>query len=274
MLALVMSLAAAQASPCGPGELVVLSCGAKERQIAVCAGPSSPDPAWLQVRFTPPGKPALVFPATRGGFGMFHLSRQVLATGDAASLRFRDGKTTYEVWTQTGKDGGAGVNVIEGGETKAQGCGADYVEHWELVEPFLNGAVPTTTTTTTATAARPAPLAGKSQKDICNDDALLLLQHGWDDLRFNGAFEKVCCVKSALGDDDRCHLDWPSSDVPPCSDIDALRNKLFALYATGSKIRGSRRSFRPSPGTGRGRTSRRAGCLRSRSKTRRGCKRW
>jgi hypothetical protein len=76
--------------------------------------------------------------------------------------------------------------------------------------------------------APPDPLAGKSMTDICNDDALLLLKFDWNELR-RGGLKKVCCVASALGDDYRCQLDWPSSDVPACSQIDLLRNKLFAL---------------------------------------------
>jgi hypothetical protein len=38
-------------------------------------------------------------------------------------------------------------------------------------------------------------------------------------------------VKGALGaDDDRCQLDWPSSDVPECGYYDEVRNGLFARY--------------------------------------------
>lgn len=97
-------------------------------------------------------------------------------------------------------------------------------------EPGEAAAAPKSTNATTTAAAKPDPLAGKSQRDICNDDALMLLQHDFDDLRFKQGFQKACCHKGALGDDDRCQLDWPSSDVPACSEVDLLRNRLFALY--------------------------------------------
>jgi len=97
--------------------------------------------------------------------------------------------------------------------------------------PTTSATTTTATTPKTPTAGgpRPDPLAGKSQKDVCNDDALLLLKYSFDDLR-NKGFHKNCCTKAALGEDDRCQIDWPSSDVPLCRELDLLRNRLFALY--------------------------------------------
>ena len=63
---------------------------------------------------------------------------------------------------------------------------------------------------------------------------MLLLKCGWDDLR-KGGFKKQCCVKGALGDDDRCSLDWPYNDLPMCVEVDILRNQLFALYGYSFK---------------------------------------
>jgi hypothetical protein len=76
----------------------------------------------------------------------------------------------------------------------------------------------------------------------------LLLKHSFDDLRFKDLFKKVCCVKGALGvDGARCDLDWPASDVPACSDIDLLRNKLFALYGNKFKDPKFKRAFEAEP---------------------------
>jgi len=111
------------------------------------------------------------------------------------------------VWWQDGKDGGTGVNVKQGEKVLSHfACTELDPDHWEFVEgAFATGA---------ATSGPPDPLAGKSQKEVCENDSLLLLRYSFDDLRFKDGFKKNCCVKGALGDDDRCQLDWPSSDVP------------------------------------------------------------
>jgi hypothetical protein len=226
-LALTLSWMVTQAGPCADGEVRVLSCKAKAKVLAVCAGPAS-SPAWLQVRLGAPGRPELVFPAdTTRGFGPFAFERRTLATGTATTLTFTHEGTTREVWSQDGKDGGMGINVLVGGRvTRTVACTADLVDDFDVVaDRFGPAAAPAP-----AGGPRPDPLAGRSPQEVCNDDALLLLKYSFDELRSHDGFKKRCCVKGALGDDDRCQLDWPSSDVMACSDVDLWRNRIFALY--------------------------------------------
>jgi hypothetical protein len=228
MLTLVVSMLVAQTTACADGEVRVLSCLANKKELAVCAGPSS-SPTWLQYRFGPPGKPELVFPRdTTQGFAPFSFAEQTLATGVAKTLTFSTDGATYEVWTQDGKDNGMGVNITAGGKPVATvACTDARVDDLDTIAAKFNtGDSPKAT----AGGPRPDPLAGRSQKDICNDDALLLLKYSYDDLSKHDGFKKNCCVKGALGDDDRCQLDWPSSDVPLCSNVDIWRNQLYALY--------------------------------------------
>jgi hypothetical protein len=232
MLVLALSMMVAQAGPCADDEVRVLSCLAKKKQLAVCAGPSS-SPTWLQYRFGPPGRPELVFPRdVARGFAPFSFAEQTLATGTAKTLTFTSDGTSYEVWTQDGKDGGMGVNVSQGGKVVATvACTDAIADNLDAIVGRLGTAAGTGTGTGSAGGStRPDPLAGRSQKDICNDDALLLLKYSYDDLSSNDGFKKKCCTRGALGDDDRCQLDWPSSDVPLCSNVDLWRNQLFALY--------------------------------------------
>ena len=257
-LALAFALAAAP-SPCPPGSTVVMSCPAKKKHIAVCAGPTTGKPTFAQYRFGPLDmiidKPELVVPKdTKAGFQPFMFGRRNLLHGTSSTLSFSNGDVRYEVWTQDGKDGGGGVNVKQGDKFLATiACTGDYEAHWEIIEPHvfadidpasldlgdldlsnidldLDGPTKGGKAATTG-GGKPDPLAGKDMKEICNDDVLLLLKYSWDDLRFNNAFTKNCCAKGALGkDDDRCQLDWPSSDMPECGFFDELRNGIFARY--------------------------------------------
>lgn len=237
-LALPLALAAAP-SPCPPGTAIVMSCPAKKKHIAVCVDAAA-TPTFAQYRFGPldtiTTAPELAVPAdTKEGFSRFTFERRDLAFGSSATLTFKNGDVTYEVYTQDGsRDAGGGVNVMQGGKTLASiACSGDFEEHWEKLEPHLKGGASSTAggKAPTSGGPKPDPTAGKSMKDICNDDVLLLTKYTWDDLRFNGAFNKNCCVKGALGtDDDRCQLDWPSSDMPECGFFDELRNGIFARY--------------------------------------------
>ncbi|MDP2343091.1 MAG: YARHG domain-containing protein [Deltaproteobacteria bacterium] len=241
MLALVLMSHAAALAPCDTGEVAVFSCTTTTAtELAACAGAPAPDPAYLQVRIAPVGEVELAFPPERGGFSMFRLSR----AGTSTTLGFARATKTYELWRSD--DGAGGLKVLEGGKTVSTAtCKTPALQNWEYVEPFLNGAIPTTTTATPA--ARPDPLAGKTPKEVCNDDSLLLLKYGFDDLRFRDGFKKACCVKGALGDDDRCQVDWPGGDVPACSDVDLQRNKLFALYGRRFKDVKFQRAFEAEP---------------------------
>lgn len=233
-----------------------MQCPAKKKHIAVCIDAAA-KPTFAQYRFGPldviATSPELAVPKDKsGGFAPFSFLRKDMPSGTSATLSFKNGDVGYEVYTQDGsKDAGGGVNVTQNGKLLASiACTGDFEEHWEKLEPHVfndidvskldlsgvdlsnvdvgdvgGGKAPT------KGGAKPDPTAGKSMKDICNDDVLLLTKYSWDDLRFNGAFNKNCCVKGALGtDDDRCQLDWPSSDMPECGFFDELRNGLFARY--------------------------------------------
>ena len=75
------------------------------------------------------------------------------------------------------------------------------------------------------------PLAGKTMGQICRSDALLLSRFDIK-LLFGTPLPKACCVQGVLPDSEshRCQLDWPSSDVPPCSLWQKLRQDLLAAH--------------------------------------------
>jgi hypothetical protein len=249
-LALPLALAAAP-SPCPPGTTVVMSCPAKKKHIAVCIDAAA-KPKYAQYRFGPLAtittSPELAVPQDpKEGFSRFIFARRDLASGTSATLSFNNGDVGYEVYTQDGRDAGGGVNVTQKGKLLASiACTGDFEEHWEKLEPHVLGDVDLSKLdlsgldldgpagggkAPTSGGPKPDPTAGKSMKDICNDDVLLLTKYKWDDLRFNGAFNKNCCVKGALGtDDDRCQFDWPTNDVPECGFFDEMRNAIFARY--------------------------------------------
>ena len=239
MLALVLMSYAVAAAPCEPGEIVVFHCQTtKPTTLAACAGPPSPDPGYLQVRV--PFTPELTFPPQRAGFTMFRAAR----TPTGTTLHFAQGEFRYELW-QRGKTGG--LTIFDGDKALSTlDCNGAPVTNWESVEAFLNGAVPDTSKP--VKGARPDPLAGKTRRELCEDDALLLLKYEFDDLRFKDGFKRECCVAGALGsDNDRCGYDWPAGDMLPCSDIDLLRNKLFALYGRRFHDVKFQRAFEPEP---------------------------
>lgn len=203
-----------------------MSCAAKKKHIAVCIDASA-KPTWAQYRFGPLATilttPELVMPAeTAAGFKPFSFARTDLISGSVATLTFSSGDIRYEVFTQDGRDGGGGVVVNKGSKVMATvSCTGEVDEHWELLEPHL----------ATTPRPKPEPVASLGMQEVCNDEALLLLKYGWDDLR-GDLFKKVCCVKGALGKDDgRCEdFDWPSSDMPECDYFDTIRNDIFARY--------------------------------------------
>jgi hypothetical protein len=77
----------------------------------------------------------------------------------------------------------------------------------------------------------PSPLEGKSTREICLDDGLLLSQYDIETL-FGTPLPAPCCAAGILPEDDawRCTLDWPSSDVPPCVIWKSLERRLLASY--------------------------------------------
>ena len=207
---------------CDAGELLVMGCEVKgKKTLRVCADvDAAKKVTGLQYRFGP-ATPELQVPAAGMGLAAFHLKEQNLISGTATTLGFVNNDTSYEVFTQDGKDAGGGVVISKGGKVLATvSCTGPTADNWDR----LKGVVAVGEATD-----RPDPLFGKSAADVCNNDALLLLKHRYQDLAA-GSFKKVCCVPGALGDDDRCNLDWPSSDVGACADMDVLRNELFALY--------------------------------------------
>lgn len=73
------------------------------------------------------------------------------------------------------------------------------------------------------------PLKGKTRKEICSADGLLLIK--WPYSTIQSDFSSLCCGADGLSSDDyRCEMDWPFSDVPSCSAYDELRNEIFARY--------------------------------------------
>lgn len=74
----------------------------------------------------------------------------------------------------------------------------------------------------------PDSLAGKSKREICEDNGLALIQWDFDTLQAD--FRGTCCGADGIQDDPICELDWPFSDVPPCSAYDAMRNHIYARY--------------------------------------------
>lgn len=91
-------------------------------------------------------------------------------------------------------------------------------------------STPAVTPPAPAPTAAPAvdPLLGKSKAEICADNGLSLIQ--WDFGTLQADFAGACCGPDGLPDEGICSLDWPFSDVPPCSAYDAMRNHIYARY--------------------------------------------
>lgn len=136
---LLLSLALSQA-PCAPGERVVMTCGVKKKVLALCTGPATGAPEWLQYRFGPAGKPELTFPKERdGSLARFRLFKRPLPSGTSTELSFVHAGVAYEVYTQDGKDPGGGVNVRGAdGKVIPLGCTSATRESWDV----LGAAVP------------------------------------------------------------------------------------------------------------------------------------
>lgn len=68
-----------------------------------------------------------------------------------------------------------------------------------------------------------------SQTEICNSDVLLLSVYEFDAL-YGSPLPKACCSKAIkLKAAWQCEHDWPSSDVPSCSSLGAIADRLTAL---------------------------------------------
>lgn len=72
------------------------------------------------------------------------------------------------------------------------------------------------------------PLAGKSTRELCEDQGLMLIK--WEFEALQADFKGICCGPDGLQDEPWCELDWPFSDVPPCDAYDGMRNHIYARY--------------------------------------------
>ena len=126
-------------SPCATGERVVMQCPVKKKVLAVCAAPREGTPTSLQYRFGPAGKPELLFPREpEHSLERFQLKRSELPSGTATTLSFVNAGTAYEVFTQEGRDRGAGVNVRGAdGKTVLVSCTGPFKEQWDDVRSVL-----------------------------------------------------------------------------------------------------------------------------------------
>ncbi len=230
LLSLVPSATAAEG--CYPDEPVVFSCEtAGGKWVSVCAGPAAPSSIWVKYRFGPLGKPEFTYPTdTAVGFTPFRLATTPIVSGESTTFSFTVDGATFEVFQSVGSGevaNAAGVNVTKGGTLlRTVACTGPVTADWaSIAQQMMPGS-----TLIGSVGTTPDPLGNKSQKEICEDDALLLLQHPYAKLS-TGGFSEVCCTANTLGSDDpRCNLDWPVNDVPFCSHFDQLRNKMFAFY--------------------------------------------
>jgi hypothetical protein len=228
---------AATDAPCPAGTQVVFACTTPTRAVALCAGAPSKaggPPTSLQFRAGPPGKPDLLAPPQpTADLRSFTVDRGDLHMGQRAELEVVVDGTTYNVWTLD-IDAEGGFELRRNHDSVvAETCSGPPQARFALVEDFVTRAknalpAPGGPPTLTSSGA-PDPLAGRSPRDVCQDDALLLIRHPFEALR-DGGFRKHCCDTGAMGDDARCELDWPSSDVPSCASVDAMRNRIFAWY--------------------------------------------
>jgi hypothetical protein len=77
--------------------------------------------------------------------------------------------------------------------------------------------------------APPAPLEGRSRRQICSDPSLALVK--WSFERLQGDFSGTCCGEGGLPDDSlECSLDWPFNDVPQCEAWARMRNGIYARH--------------------------------------------
>ena len=90
------------------------------------------------------------------------------------------------------------------------------------------------------------PLAGKTPGEICESTALLLIRYPYEALEAD--YAGLCCTPEARGPHDECELDWPFSDVPPCTAYDDMRNGLFAAYGFPFKSPKWKKRFDGFPG--------------------------
>lgn len=91
----------------------------------------------------------------------------------------------------------------------------------------------------TSPAASPAPadlLAGKSERDICLNDAYLLARYSLKELH-GSPLPPACCKPGVLPEAQsyRCKLDWPSSDVPPCRLWAQIHDAVLAAHANTTR---------------------------------------
>lgn len=261
MLALPLALAAAP-SPCPPGQTVVVSCQAEKKTLALCAD-GAKKPQFLQYRIGPSDvvatKPTLVVPTdVKAGFAPFVFHKDMLATGESVTLDFNNGDMRYQLWTKEGPDGGGGVVMMEGDKVFLRTtCTGPVEERWSVIEPHVfnpaaldqlaadlddlvkdldgppSSSSSSTTTTTTTPAPAKDPIAGKSMKAICADDALLLGKFLWEDLSMDSAFSTNCCQKGVLDGDERCAGDWPGSDTGlDCNGMARWRDDVVARFGS------------------------------------------
>lgn len=134
LLAFSLALLSGQApSRCAPTERLVFSCPIKKKVVSICAGPASGAPEWVQYRF---GPGELQFPAQKeGSLRRFRRNTQPLISGTAEWISFVNDGVVYEVYSQDGKDAGAGVTVRKGaGKLTTLSCTGDFQENWGLID--------------------------------------------------------------------------------------------------------------------------------------------
>jgi hypothetical protein len=105
-------------SLCDNDEQVVFSCAAGAKLISVCAShPATAGVPYLQYRFGKPGmSPELVLPAARVRPSRAASGENVGYSGGGASwLRFRNGATSYVVYTGIGRWGDHGETIVKEG---------------------------------------------------------------------------------------------------------------------------------------------------------------
>ena len=75
----------------------------------------------------------------------------------------------------------------------------------------------------------PDPLAGRAKAEVCADPSLALIQ--WDFDQLQQGFHDLCCGNDGLpAESMECTLDWPFSDIPPCTAWAHMRNSIYARY--------------------------------------------
>jgi hypothetical protein len=111
----------AAGSHCTQAEETIFSCNLEHKVVSVCASkPLTAQNGYLQYRFGAAGKPELMFPKTDvPPKSVVQAKTLMFSGGGGAYLRFKNGATSYIVYTAIGKGWGTkdGVAVEKKGKT-------------------------------------------------------------------------------------------------------------------------------------------------------------